>query len=107
MISNIQYSIQLYVGLPGNGFTAVYTKPEPSILSIISFRFRASPKFFSTVVSIQSLVYTVTLLLLAGMESVIISLDSSSSSIVANVISDDKNVTNFGSLEKFLHLIDK
>ena len=44
------------------------------------------------------------LLLLAGMESVTIIFDTSSSSIVASVISDDKNVTSFGSLEKFLHL---
>ena len=38
------------------------------------------------------------------MESATIILDTSSSSIVASVISDDKNVTSFGSLEKFLHL---
>ena len=51
--------------------------------------------------------HSVPLLLSVGMESVIATLDSSSSSIVTNVTSDDKNVTNFGSLEKFLHLIDK
>ena len=44
------------------------------------------------------------LLLLAGMESVAVTLDASSSSIVASVISDDRNDTSFGSLEKFLHL---
>ena len=44
------------------------------------------------------------LLLLAGMGSVTVTLDASCSSIVASVISDDKNDTSFGSLEKFLHL---
>ena len=44
------------------------------------------------------------LLLLAGMESVTVTLDASPSSIVASVINDDRNDTSFGSLEKFLHL---
>ena len=46
------------------------------------------------------------LLLLAGMESVTVTLDASPSSIVASVINDDRNDTSFGSLEKFLYLVN-
>ena len=61
-------------------------------------------KFIVSKQLLLSFIQFTPLLLLAGMESVTVTLDASPSSIVASVINDDRNDTSFGSLEKFLHL---
>ena len=55
-------------------------------------------KFIASKQLLLSFIQFTPLLLLAGMESVTVTLDASPSSIVASVISDDRNDTSFGSL---------